>query len=189
MAFLPHPTNEPAGLPPVASRDAMVLVLGSYPGAQSLATRRYYAHGQNRFWATMGRIVGVQESAPYEERLCALRAHRVALWDVLATCEREGSMDADIVPDTEVVNDFAGFFARHRAIRGVCFNGRTAAALFARHVLPEDFWGESDLLFQVLPSTSPAHAAMRARELADHWDRAINRVLPVSSSASVPRAG
>lgn len=189
MAFLPLPTYEPAGLPPVASRDAMVLVLGSYPGAQSLATRRYYAHGQNRFWGTMSRIVGVGESAPYEERLCALRAHRVALWDVLATCEREGSMDADIVPGTEVVNDFAAFFARHRAIRGVCFNGRTAAALFSRHVLPEDVWDDSDLLFQVLPSTSPAHAAMRARELADHWDRAINRVLPVSSSASVPRAG
>jgi TDG/mug DNA glycosylase family protein len=176
-----------AGLPPVATPDAVVLVLGSYPGAQSLAMRRYYAHGQNRFWRTIGTITGTPADVPYETRLAALTAHRIALWDVLETCERPGSMDHAIVRESEVPNDFAAFLERHDALRGVFFNGRAAAALFARHVLPEEYWNDTGLVFGKLPSTSPAHAAMRADELAARWRDAILPLL--SSRAEAPRAG
>jgi len=151
----------------------MVLVLGSYPGAQSLALRRYYAHPQNRFWRTIGAITGVPPQAPYAESARALVASRVALWDVLARCERPGSMDQAIVRESEVPNDFARFFARHGTLRGVVFNGQAAAALFARHVLPREYWHDTGLVMVGLPSTSPAHAAMRAEALVARWRAAI----------------
>lgn len=175
------------GLPPVSRPDAVVLVLGSFPGEQSLAMRRYYAHGQNKFWRAVASITGTAADAPYDQRLSALTAHGIALWDVLATCERRGSMDHAIVRGSEVPNDFAWFFATHPAVRGIFFNGRTAAALFARHVVPTDFWNDTGLVVGVLPSTSPAHAAIGVEALAARWRAAIQPVL--SSRAAAPRAG
>lgn len=169
------------GLPPISRPDARVLVLGSFPGGRSLAERRYYAHGQNRFWPVMAAFTGVAATAAYDVRTAALLERRIALWDVLASCERPGSMDAAIVRASERPNDFSAFFERHGAIDAVCFNGRTAAALFARHVVPEDFWAASGLAFIMLPSTSPAHAAMRTPALADQWAATLRRL--VSSSA------
>jgi hypoxanthine-DNA glycosylase len=169
------PTLTPVhpGLPPISRRDARVLILGSFPGERSLAMRRYYAHGQNRFWPTVAHLTGTGADVPYAARLDALTAHGIALWDVLASCERRGSMDQAIVRGSEVVNDFSGFFASHADLRAVFFNGRAAADLFARHVVPEDLWDGSGLVFGKLPSTSPAHAAMRADELAARWRSAI----------------
>jgi TDG/mug DNA glycosylase family protein len=176
------PPLEP-GLPPIACEDAEVLILGSFPGGRSLAEQRYYAHRQNRFWPVMERLTGVPPTAPYDERTAALRAHRIALWDVLASCERPGSMDSAIVRASERPNDFSWFFETHRRVRGVCFNGRTAAALFARHVVPEEFWTSSDLSFLILPSTSPAHASMRTPELAARWEAAIRHLAGLTASA------
>ncbi len=166
-----------AGLPSVSRPDARVLILGSFPGQRSLAEQRYYAHGQNRFWPALADVIGVTPSAPYDERLRALLRRGLALWDVLERCERPGSMDTAIVRASETPNDFGAFFAQHAQVHAVCFNGRTAAALFARHVVPEDLWDGSGIEFVVMPSTSPAHASLRPAQLADRWGSTLTRLL------------
>ena len=85
------------GLAPVIGRDARVLVLGSFPGAASLAARQYYAHPRNHFWPVLGAILGEPlATLAYRERLRRMRAHRVGVWDTIVACERRGSLDADI---------------------------------------------------------------------------------------------
>lgn len=161
------------GLAPVFASGARVLVLGSFPGERSLAEQQYYAHPQNRFWPTMGVACGFDPRMPYQHRVDALRACGVALWDVLGACVRVGSLDSAIVLGSEVPNDFGALFERCTGIRGVLFNGQKARQSFARHVVPEEFWDGTGLTFMTLPSTSPAHAAMRPIELARRWHAAL----------------
>jgi double-stranded uracil-DNA glycosylase len=156
------------GFAPICRPDARVLVLGSMPGAASLRAQQYYGHPRNAFWPIMGALFGFDAAAPYAQRVQALLAHRVAVWDVLASCERAGSLDADIEAASVAVNDFAGFLGRHTQLRRVCFNGATAQAMFRRHVLPSL---AVPLPFDMLrlPSTSPAHAGMALADKLRAW--------------------
>ena len=159
---------------PVAAPDARVLILGSMPGAESLRQGQYYAHPRNQFWDVMGELCGAPRTLPYPQRLAKLTAARVALWDVLQFCEREGSLDSNIVPASEMPNDFARFLAAHPAITTVCFNGQKAAKAFQRHVMPTlDAERRAALRLVTLPSTSPAHAAMSRSEKAARWRAAL----------------
>ena len=161
------------GFPPVADASARVLVLGSLPGRKSLEMGQYYAQPHNAFWRIMGSLFGAEPTLPYVERLARLRAHGVAVWDVLAAGERDGSLDSAIVRSSIVVNDFAGFFPAHPRIELICFNGTTAAALFRRRVqpgLPAEWAG---LETRVLPSTSPANAALRFERKLERWSAAL----------------
>lgn len=142
----------------VARDDARILILGSMPGKASLAAQEYYAHRQNAFWRIMGDLLGAGRELPYGQRLARLQAAGIALWDVIAACERPGSLDADIVGASVRANDFPAFFAAHPGIRRVFFNGGTAEASFRRLVLP-GLTGQ-ELSLARLPSTSPAHAAL-----------------------------
>lgn len=162
------------GFPPVADDFARVLVLGSLPGRRSLEAREYYAQPQNAFWRIMGRLFGAEPALPYEQRLERLRARGVALWDVLAAGEREGSLDSSIDPKSIVVNDFASFLARHRRIGLICFNGRTAAELYRRRVVPMLAPEWAALTTRVLPSTSPAHASLRFEQKLARWAAALS---------------
>ncbi|PJJ99116.1 DNA-deoxyinosine glycosylase [Lysobacteraceae bacterium NML91-0213] len=159
-----------AGLPAVATADARVLVLGTMPGAASLAAHRYYAHPRNAFWPIMGAIAGFDPRLPYALRLQRLAGAGIALWDVLAHCVRDGSLDARIDPASVVVNDFGAFLAMHPHITLVALNGGTAARLFARQVAPSLPRQPATV---GLPSTSPAYAAMRLEEKLDAWRTAI----------------
>lgn len=153
------------GFPPIARQDAHVLVLGSLPSRASLRARQYYAHPRNAFWKIMYVIAGATGS--YSARCRSLREHGIAVWDVLSSSLRPGSLDADIDMTTAVPNDFQQFFARHRDIRLVCFNGRKAQQMFdryARSSCPDDRFE-----FALLPSTSPAHASLTLVEKLEVW--------------------
>jgi hypoxanthine-DNA glycosylase len=162
------PTEASSGFPPVSAADARVLILGSLPGVRSLERTQYYAQPRNNFWRIMGELIGASPELPYEERLQRLTDSRIALWDVVASAVRRGSLDSNIVRETVVVNDFGGFFADHSELECICFNGQTAAKLFSRYVLPVPgiVVPRSRL---TLPSTSPAHAGMPYAEKLRHW--------------------
>jgi hypoxanthine-DNA glycosylase len=123
----------------------------------------------------MSKLLGFDRSLPYPSRTQALRAARIAVWDVLHSCVREGSLDSRI--ENEIANDFAGFFHGHPSITHVFFNGAKAEASYRRHVPPRFGGAMRDrvISFSRLPSTSPAHASLPlARKLAA-W-RAILKV-------------
>lgn len=161
------------GFPPVVAADARLLILGSMPGQASLAAQAYYAHPQNAFWRIMGDLFGAGPALPYVERLAKLQAAGVALWDVMAACERPGSLDADIVPGSVRANDFAAFLAVNRRITHIFFNGAAAETAFRRLVLPTLAGG--DLVLQRLPSTSPAHAALSYDKKLAIWAQIISQ--------------
>lgn len=155
-----------ACLPPVADRRAELLILGTIPGPLSLERQQYYAHPRNAFWPILGFLVGFDPGQPYAERLAILRTSRIALWDVLASCRRDGAADSAI--RDALPNDFGSFLHLHPRIRTIAFNGQGAARLFARHVdratLP------SPLSFLHLPSTSPAHASVSLDQKRRDWE-------------------
>lgn len=157
------------GFPPVADASARVLVLGSLPGPVSLRERQYYAQPRNSFWSIMGMLFGASVARSYDERLRILIRHGIALWDVCASAHRIGALDAAIRRTSVVPNDLAGFLESHRQVRLICFNGQTAALLYRRHVLPTLPASLQAIRCETLPSTSPAHAAMRFEEKLERW--------------------
>jgi hypoxanthine-DNA glycosylase len=122
------------GLPPIVGPRPRVLVLGSFPSEQSLATGRYYANPRNQFWRLLGAVFGFDADAPYDARIAAATEHGVALWDVLHSCRRAGSLDARIDRKTVVVNDIGALLADHPGIDRIVVNGSAALELFERHV-------------------------------------------------------
>jgi double-stranded uracil-DNA glycosylase len=160
------------GFPPIVRPGARLLVLGSMPGVASLAAGEYYAHPRNLFWPIMGELTGFDPEAGYAQRTAALAAAGVALWDVVGSCVRPGSLDAAIDDDSIFANDFAAFLGQYRCIARVCFNGRKAESAWRRHVkanLPPS----RNLEYRLLPSTSPAHAGMSYRRKLQVWRSAI----------------
>ena len=158
---------------PLARPDATRLILGSMPGKRSLAAQQYYAHPHNAFWPIMAAQFGLDASAPYAERCAALTAAGVALWDVLAACTRQSSLDSDIVEASIKANDFVSFLRAHPAIRAIYFNGARAEQSFVRHVLPGLSAAQQMLPRHRLPSTSPAHACMDFATKRDAWQRVL----------------
>ena len=158
-----------SGFDAVAGPDARVLILGSLPGPASLERREYYAQPRNAFWRIMSELVGAEPTLPYPERLQILINARIALWDVCARAARAGGLDAAIQLESVEANDIPGFLGSHRAIRLICFNGAKAAELFRRCVEPEFRPGACAIPRLILPSTSPAHAAMRFEEKLRRW--------------------
>lgn len=154
------------GLAPIARRDARVLVLGSFPGARSLAERRYYAHPQNQFWRLLAALWPEHPlPEPYARRGRWLSDRGLALWDVYASCEREGSLDSAI--ERGEPNDLLGLIEKcHRLERIACNGGlayQTAYRLL-RHAGVE---------IVALPSTSPANATWTFERKVDAWRGAL----------------
>jgi hypoxanthine-DNA glycosylase len=152
------------GFPPVVDDRAGLLILGSFPSVLSLETGQYYANPHNAFWPITGELFGFDAADDYETRLAALQSARVAIWDVLHSCRRVGSLDAKIEPKSVVANEFDRLFTAYPAITRVCFNGSAARQLFGRLVdVDGDCDGAKEYL--LLPSTSPARAMPAGRKL------------------------
>ena len=163
--------SEIRSFPPIATAAATILILGSMPGEESLRAGQYYAHPRNAFWAIMGDMIGACANLPYQLRTRKLNSVGIALWDVLASCQRHGSMDANIDVESIRPNDFTTFFTFHPKITHVFFNGSMAEQIFRKHVLPElkVHLGHRKMRCQRLPSTSPAHAAMPYADKLAAW--------------------
>jgi len=178
--------------PPLVGDQSRILILGSLPGAASLAAGAYYAHPRNAFWALVADVTGAAAGAPYDERAAALVRAGLALWDVARAAVRPGSLDADIDDASVEPHDVAGLLAAHPSIRRVCCNGAKAAALFRRHVAPRvDIAGLDPIDVRVLPSTSPAHAGVRIDDKRAAWLAALRAPLadPRAATASVAQRG
>lgn len=158
---------------PSAAADARVLVLGSMPGAASLAAGEYYAHPRNSFWPIMLELFGGGRPRPYAARLALLKRNGVALWDVLASCVRPGSADSSIKRASAETNDIRGFLLAHPRVEMVCFNGAKAEECFRRQVLPGLPPELARLEYRRLPSTSPAHASLGFAAKLLAWRRAL----------------
>jgi len=163
------PGDASSGFPPVARSDARVLILGSLPGKRSIDAQQYYAHPQNAFWRIMGELTGADGS--YDQRCQALLEHGIALWDVLESSVRPGSMDADIRRGTEKVNNFNDFFLTHSKVSQLYFNGQKAAQIFHKLVIPQLVSAAPQT--RVLSSTSPAYASMSYAEKLECWRQVI----------------
>jgi hypoxanthine-DNA glycosylase len=155
------------GLPPVLSRVTRLLVLGSFPGAASLQAQQYYGHPRNAFWPLLGALWGIDMAAlPYRQRLAQIRRRGLGLWDVYASCRRQGSLDQAIV-DAEF-NDLASLRRRAPGLQLVVHNGGESARAM-RHV--------EALGYPVLrlPSTSPANASWSFERKLAAWRAAFDQ--------------
>ncbi|AVR95145.1 DNA-deoxyinosine glycosylase [Pseudoduganella armeniaca] len=150
-----------AGLAPVLDANTRILILGSFPGAASLAAQQYYAHPRNLAWRLISALVGEDLVAlPYEARLPRLLAHGIGLWDVLGGCERQGSLDSAI--RNPAANEFGRLRQLCPLLRTVGFNGQ-AAGKFAPQFAAQGY------RTVVLPSSSPAYAALSFEEKLSNW--------------------
>ena len=148
-------------IPPFCEAGASVLILGSFPSVKSRESGFFYGHPQNRFWRVLAAVFEDAVPATVEAKKAFLAAHRVALWDVIASCRIEGSADSsirDVVP-----NDIASLLTSH-SIRAIFTNGKTAQTLYDKHIFPT-----LGLPAVCLPSTSPANAAWSVEKLTEVW--------------------
>jgi hypoxanthine-DNA glycosylase len=137
--------------PPAVNGETRLLVLGSLPGAVSLAKQRYYAHPRNHFWLLIGAVIGSELAAlAYPERLAALLEAGVGLWDTVGSGQRKGSLDANI--RLHEANDLAALAAGLPKLRAVAFNGGKSASIGRRQLA-----GVSGIDLVDLPSSSPAY--------------------------------
>lgn len=143
--------NERANsFPPIVTAQSRVLILGSMPGVPSLKAREYYANPRNAFWPIMEKLFGLPVDT-YANRVRLIEQSGLALWDVLESCERKGSLDSAIRDSR--VNDFDTFLKKHPHITHIFFNGAQAEKDFKREM--KDVFENSGLIFARLPSTSP----------------------------------
>lgn len=150
-----------AGFPPVIDNHTHTLILGSFPGEASLQAQQYYAHPRNQFWALLSAVLGEDlVKLPYSQRLARLHAHHIGLWDVIAGCERKGSLDTAI--RRAQPNDVIALKQHYPGLAKICFNGKTSGK-FAPQFAEAGF----DTL--ILPSSSPANAQWTFDEKLAVW--------------------
>jgi len=150
------------GFPPVIAAHTHTLILGSFPGEASLAATQYYAHPRNQFWRLLGAVLDepALHELRYDERLTRVLAHGIGIWDVLDACHRQGSLDSAIRHAQP--NDFESLREHAPQLQKVCFNGKTAGR-FAPVI------GAAGYRTLVLPSSSPAHAALSFEQKLLVW--------------------
>ena len=150
---------------PVWNKDSRVLVLGTFPSVKSRQQKFYYGHPQNRFWKMLAAVYAEDAPESITEKTSLLLRHHLALWDVIANCEIDGSADASVREAVPV--DIVRITDRAHITRVLC-NGKLAGTLYARHLQP--IMGIPAL---VLPSTSPANAVWTLPKLTDAWRKAL----------------
>jgi len=168
----------------VCNKNTRTLILGTMPGIASLNASEYYAHKRNAFWPIL--LALLNDTAPsyesahqidYQTRLTQLLGGGIGLWDVLAQCERTGSLDSAIKSDSVLVNDFAALFKQFPGIDTVAFNGKAAQKLFKKHAMARLIETDVDtdnFRWVSLPSTSPAMASFNLEQKFKLWRASLN---------------
>jgi hypoxanthine-DNA glycosylase len=152
---------------PIVSAESEILILGTMPSPKSREQAFYYAHPQNRFWPALALSLGEPNPETIEQKTVLLLRHRLALWDVLASCEITGASDASI--KNPMANDIPALIARSSITRMLC-TGATSARLYTRLVFPQ-----TKIPCEILPSPSAANARMRLEDLAREYERVIQK--------------
>lgn len=148
--------------PSLSNPNACILILGTMPGAMSLALNEYYGHPRNHFWKLIAKVFEESNPTEYHLKKEMLLRNNIAVWDVLQACERQGSLDSAIMK--EVPNDFSQFLDQHPKIKLIAFNGQKAASFFKKYInLPDGY------SFITLPSTSPANAGKSFEQKLSEW--------------------
>ena len=146
---------------PVVSPDSRILILGSLPSVKSREEGFYYGHPRNRFWPMLAGVFGEAVPADNEARKALVLRHSLALWDVIAACDIDGSSDASVRNAVPV--DIARVM-REAPIERIICNGTLAGKLYRQHLMPV-----TSMEAIILPSTSPANAAWSLEKLAEAW--------------------
>ncbi|MBS7231532.1 DNA-deoxyinosine glycosylase [Flavobacterium psychroterrae] len=149
-------------LPPLINNSSRILILGTMPGDQSIAKQEYYGNKGNHFWRIMFTIFNQDYSLLYDDRKDLLKAHKVALWNVLANCMRIGSSDSKI--KDEKVNDFESFHLQYPDIKYIFFESKSASKYYQKYVKPRE-----DISYFIMPSTSGLNAGIPLSEKIDCW--------------------
>lgn len=147
---------------PIVPKGARVLILGTMPGEKSLELQQYYGNRGNQFWKILYAMTNEDFSTDYNERKMLLVKYKIAVWDVLAFCERAGSLDSAIKNETP--NDFDAFYKIHPQIKYVFFSSKNAAAYYDKYV-----GRDANHIYDVLPSPSGANATMRFAAKLEVW--------------------
>lgn len=150
---------------PIVNERSQVLILGSMPSIASLQQQEYYGHPQNRFWKLLSLLYDIDLST-YDNKVAGLLENHLALWDVIAACEREGSLDSNII--NEIDNDIPGLLATYPSIQRILCNGSKAGSIYKKQ-----FSKRIALPYQILPSTSPANASYSLVRLQEIWEKAL----------------
>lgn len=148
-------------LPPLIDHSSKILILGTMPGDQSIAKQQYYGNKGNHFWKIIFTIFEESYSSSYEDRKLLLKKNGIALWNVLASCHREGSSDSKI--KHEVVNDFERLHLQYPNIKYIFFESKSAAQYYKKYATPLAIY------YQTLPSTSGLNAGTSMAEKIEQW--------------------
>ena len=151
-----------SSFPPIIDENSKILILGSVPGIKSLEMQQYYAHPQNKFWKIIFESLNETFTTDYSERISILKKHNIALWDVIDTCERKGSLDSEI--RNEEANQISELLENHPKIKAIFCNGQKSYQNLQK-ILGKNF----HLPVYVLPSTSPAHASLSYNQKLNEW--------------------
>lgn len=154
---------------PFVDKYSKILILGTMPGEKSLELQQYYGNRGNHFWKIMFEIFGKPLSHDYAERLQLLKENKIALWDVLQYCEREGSLDSNI--KNEMPNNFEFFYSEYPSIKAIFFSSKNAMVYYDKYV-----GREQHLDYYVLPSPSGANATKSFAQKLEEWK---DKILPL----------
>lgn len=149
--------------PPLVNQNSKILILGTMPGEKSLELQEYYGNKGNSFWKLLFTLFNRPLPKEYIEKKQLLEENNIALWDVLAYCERTGSLDSNI--KNEKANDFESFYKQYPNIKHVFFSSKNASNFYDKYV-----GREKDLQYSILPSPSGANASKSFLQKLEEWE-------------------
>lgn len=149
--------------PPLVNQNSRILILGTMPGEKSLELQEYYGNKGNSFWKLLFTLFDQPLPKEYAEKRQLLEENDIALWDVLAYCERTGSLDSNI--KNEKANDFESFYKQYPNIKHVFFSSKNASNFYDKYV-----GRKQDILYSILPSPSGANASKSFSQKLDEWE-------------------